>query len=309
MSNSARTVGAAVAGALVISFSSILYRLAEVSPLTGGFYRLSFAIPVLGILWWRRRGEDMRSRPERWLAVAAGVMLAADIFAWHTGIEYLGAGLATLVANGQVLMVALLAWALFREKPTTRVLISIPIVLVGLAMVSGLGRSDSYGSRPLLGTALSVVASAFYAGYLIAFRRSNRSRAPTAGPLFDATLAATVAIIGFSFFAPLDYTPPPFALGWLLLLGLSSQVVGWLLIGYSLPRLPAAEAAVIILLQPVATLVWASLIFGESPSAIQLTGGTVVLAGVALVVLGPGSGITAAGSRLVKKTQRWTRSR
>ena len=73
--------------------------------------------------------------------------------------------------------------------------------------------------------------------------------------------------------------------GWLIALALGSQVGGWLLIGYALPRLQAAETATIILLQPMLTMVWGALIFGEHASAIQLVGACLVLLGVAFVAV------------------------
>ncbi|MGA7229255.1 MAG: DMT family transporter, partial [Acidimicrobiia bacterium] len=64
---------------------------------------------------------------------------------------------------------------------------------------------------------------------------------------------------------------------------LGAQVCGWLLIGYALPRLPAVETATIILLQPMLTMIWGALIFGERPSIIQLVGALLVLGGVGFV--------------------------
>lgn len=280
-----RNVAGALFGAAVISFSSILYRLSGVTPLTGGFYRTAVALPFLAVIWAVRREHDSRTKGERYLALGAGLVLSLDMFAWHAAIGYLGAGLATLVTNGQVLMVGLITWVLFKEKPTRVVWFSTPIVLIGLAMVSGLGRTDTYGTRPVLGTALAVAASISYALFLVAFRRSNRSHAPTAGPLLESTLGACISFTFFGLFAPLDYTPALASFAWLALLAVSSQVVGWLLIGYSLPRLPASESATIILFQPVAAMVWARLIFEERPSGTQLVGAAIVLVGVGLVAI------------------------
>lgn len=56
-----------------------------------------------------------------------------------------------------------------------------------------------------------------------------------------------------------------------------------MLIGFVLPRLPAAETATVILLQPALTLIWGALILGERPSAIQLLGAVIVLGGVGFV--------------------------
>jgi drug/metabolite transporter (DMT)-like permease len=68
--------------------------------------------------------------------------------------------------------------------------------------------------------------------------------------------------------------------GWLALLALSSQVCGWLLITISLPRLPAAMTSLILMIQPIGSLVLGAIIFGESPSTLQLTGVALVIGAV-----------------------------
>ncbi len=83
----------------------------------------------------------------------------------------------------------------------------------------------------------------------------------------------------------LNVTPSWPAHGWLVALAMGAQVVGWMMIGYALPRLPAVETATIILLQPALTLLWGALIFDERPSALQIVGAVIVLSGVAFVAL------------------------
>src|SRR4051812_44851464 len=94
---------AALAGAVAIAFSGILFREAHVSPSTGAFYRCFWALPPLILLG---RMEDRRLGPRapraRWLAIAAGAFFAADLVLWHHSIEAVGAGLATVLGNTQV---------------------------------------------------------------------------------------------------------------------------------------------------------------------------------------------------------------
>ncbi|HEX9864562.1 MAG TPA: DMT family transporter [Acidimicrobiia bacterium] len=277
---------AAVAGALAISFSAILYALAEVSPTTGAFYRTLYALPVLVVIWWARRAQDRRSRAKRLVAFGAGLVLGLDVVVWHVSIEYIGAGLSTLIANAQVIIVAVVAWMFMGERPSRQIVLAIPVVLFGVALVSGLGRGDSFGSNPLLGTLLALVSAVFYAGFILGLRSSNDIQAPSAGPLMEATAGAALAALIMGMFGDgIQFAPSWPAHGWLLALALSSQVAGWLLISYALPRLPAAETATIILLQPVLTMIWGVLIFGEQPSAIQLVGAGLVLAGVGFVAM------------------------
>ena len=71
-----------------------------------------------------------------------------------------------------------------------------------------------------------------------------------------------------------------------MLLALSSQVLGWLVISVSLPRLPAALASVLLTLQPVLTVLLAAAILGEHPSPLQFGGVVLVLAGVLVATAG-----------------------
>lgn len=280
------TLIAALIGAIIISFSAVFFTLSEVSPVTGAFYRSAYALPVLLVLWWIRRGEDHRPGSRRWIAFGAGLALGLDVIAWHTSIEFIGAGLATLLANSSVIFVAVAAWVLQGEKPSRQVLIAIPFVLVGIGMVSGIGQQGAFGEDPLLGTALALLAAMLYAFFILGFRHSNDIRAPAAGPLMEATAGALLMTLVFGILGPgieFGFSLPSH--GWLLALGLGSQVVGWLLIGFALPRLPAVETATIILIQPALTLVWGALIFSERPSGVQILGALVVLAGVAFVAI------------------------
>jgi drug/metabolite transporter (DMT)-like permease len=251
-------------------------------------FRLVYALPVLFALWLAVRRRDRRDRAARGLAAAAGLLLAADLTFWHYTIEFIGAGLATVLVNTQVLFVGLAAWFVHRERPTRTALWVVPAMLGGVALISGLGRSDAYGEDPLAGVLAGVTAGAFYASYIMLLRTSNRRfLAPSAGPMFDATLGAAlggvlVAAVGIG-----DFTAGPSwpAHGWLVVLALVVQVAGWMLITVALPRLPALETSAMILLQPVGALVWGRIFFDETLSGVQAAGVVVVLAGLALLSL------------------------
>lgn len=288
------TVLAALAGAVMISFSAIFFGLSDVNPVTGAFFRSAYALPILFFLWWSRRSDDHRSRRTRFLAMGAGVALGLDMIAWHSSINFIGTGLATLLANTQVIFVTAVAWLLFRERPGRRTLMAIPVILVGVAMVSGVGQNDAFGIDPVRGTLLALVAALFYSMFLLGYRRSNQEEAPTAGPLLEVTFGAAVATLVVGLVTDLDFgfTWPGHA--WLIGLALIAQVAGWLLIGYALPRLPAVETATIILLQPALTILWGSMIFGERPSALQIVGATIVLGGVGFVALARSRAVAVA---------------
>lgn len=271
---------------MLISFSAIFFGLSGVDPFTGTFFRMAYAVPVLALLWWFRRRGDYRTGKERWIAFFAGAFLAADVAAWHASIELIGAGLATLIANSQVVIVPLVTWAVYAERPSKPALWAMPVVMVGLALITGLGRDDTFGERPVLGVGLAVLAALLYSAFLIGYRRSNRVLAPPAGSLLDATMGGVAgALLVGLVLGGIDFTPSWPAHGWLIGLALGAQVLGWLAIGFALPRLPAAHTSFAILLQPSLTLLWGRLIFDETASWVQAIGVALVLAGILVVTL------------------------
>ncbi|NIA24566.1 MAG: EamA family transporter [Gammaproteobacteria bacterium] len=274
-------IGATV-GVVCISFSAILVRAAEVSPSTAAFFRAVYAIPILAVVWWWRRDRDQRVSESRWIAVGAGLLLALDLTIWHHSIEMVGAGLATVLANAQVIFVALAAWLVWRERPSRATFWIGPVVIAGLVLVSGLGRDDAYGSNPTLGVILGAATGITYAAFLIVFRSATRRHdAPPAGPLLDATIGTAVGSLALgAMFGTVSFVPTWPAHGWLALLAIVSQVVGWLLIATALPKLPALETSVLLLIQPVAALLWGRLFFAETMSWIQAAGVVMVIIGV-----------------------------
>jgi drug/metabolite transporter (DMT)-like permease len=277
-------VPAALVGAVAIAFSAILYRLADVSPSTGAFFRCAYAVPPLLLLAWL---EDRRLGPRPWRvrswAWLAGVFLAVDLIVWHRSIEYVGAGLATVLGNTQVLLVGVAAWVLFRERPAPAVMAAIPVAMLGVVLISGVLEEGAYGDDPELGVAFGLLTGVAYTGFLLALRHGASDLRRVAGPLSDATLACALLTIppGLAL-GELDFTPPPSAHLWLLLLALSSQVFGWLLITTSLPRLPAVVTSVLLTLQPVCSVVFAAILLDEDPSELQLVGVAMILVGLLL---------------------------
>ena len=283
-----RPVLAVLVGAVAISFSGILFRLAHVSASTGAFYRCVFALPPL---WLLARVETKRyGRPRRRVVVLAwiaGAFFAADLVLWHNGIEQVGAGLATVLGNTQVVLVGLLAWAFLRERPHRSSLLAIPIVAFGVLLISGALETGAYGSNPGLGVLYGLLTAVAYSGFLLVLREGSRDLRRPAGPLFIATFAAALgsAAIG-GVVGDLDLTPSWAAIGWLVVLALSAQVIGWLLISTSLPRLPAVVTSILLTFQPVCSVVFAALIVNESPSLLQLAGAGCILVGLITSTVG-----------------------
>jgi drug/metabolite transporter (DMT)-like permease len=282
---STRALAFAVAGALTIAWSSILVEWADVSPETAAIFRCTYALPVLFALASREdRSLGARTPRSRRLAAIAGVFFAADLIFWHHAIEDVGAGLATVLGNLQVAFVPLVAWAVLSEHPSRRVLATLPVVLIGVALVAGAFEDTAFGDNPARGALFGLLTGIAYAGFILTLRAGSADLRRPAGPLFDATAvsAVTCAVVG-ALLGRADFVPSWPSHGYLLILALSSQVLGWMLISTSLPRLPAAVTSILLTIQPVGSMILGAVLLGEDPSALQLLGVAMILTGLVAV--------------------------
>ena len=272
----------ALAGALTIAFSAILVHEADVHPATAAVYRCAYAVPVLGLLAWReRRRYGPRAAGQQRLALIAGLFFAADLIFWHQAIADVGAGLATVLGNLQVVIVPFAAWAVLAEVPGRRILTALPLTLIGVVLISGALEDGAYGEHPARGVLFGALTAIAYAGFLLTLRHGNEDLRRPAGPLFDATSVAAVASLVVALVLGVDDLAPAWpSAAWLITLALTSQVLGWLLISVSLPRLPAALTSMILTIQPVGSVILGIVLLGEDPSALQLLGAACILAGL-----------------------------
>ena len=278
---------AGVLGAIVIAFSAILVDLADVSPVSAALWRCAYALPPLGLIaWYEHRRYGPRSRRARWLACGAGALFAIDIVVWHYAIEDVGAGLATVLGNLQVVIVPFVALAVLGEKVPKAILLALPPVCLGVLLVSGALEDGAYGDNPTRGALLGVATGIAYAAFLLVQRQGSMDLRRPGGALFDMSIVATLCslVLGLAIGAD-DLAPSWPSAGWLMALALTSQVLGWLLITVSLPRLPAAMTSLILTIQPIGSVALGAVLLSQEPSVLQLGGCALILAGLVSVAV------------------------
>lgn len=300
----------AVVGAVAIAFSSIFVRLSHASPSTAAIFRCGYALPLLGLLaWLEYRRFGARTWTERRFALAAGVFFAIDLILWHHSIGDIGAGLGTVLPNIQAVLVPLAAWVWLSERPSRQVLAALPLALLGVVLISGVVEKGAYGHDATRGAIFGITAGVAYVGFLLLLRRGGADVRRPAGPLFDATaVAAIICVVAGLIIGDADLVPRWPGAGWLITLALTSQVLGWLLITVSLPRLPAAMTSLLLTIQPVGSVLLAALILSESPSPLQLFGVALVLCAL-LVATAPRSVLRAREPVFVPASLRPSRFR
>lgn len=274
----------AALGAACIASSGVLVRLSEATPVTVAIFRCLYALPVLGaITFYEQKRHGPLSARARNLGWIAGFFFTVDLILWHNAIDAVGAGLATVLGNMQVLLVGFVAWLVLKERPHASLFAAIPVMLAGVVLISGVIGQDAYGKDPALGVILGLGTSVAYAVFILVLRQGSSDLARIAGPLFHATLSSTLFSALFGLVTgSADWGPEWPGHGWLVVLALTAQVLGWLLISSSLPRLPAAVTSVVLLLQPVGAMVLAAVVVSERPSLAQLAGAVAILGGVVI---------------------------
>jgi drug/metabolite transporter (DMT)-like permease len=270
------------AGAIAIGFAPIFVRLATTGPIATAFWRMALAVPVLWM--FLRLQNDVSSPllacrgPLVWLA---GLAFAMDLAAWHFSIRLTSVTNATLLANCAVLLVPLFSW-FFLRRPIRSSTIGCGLsAFLGMTLLSS--PSLHTGPHRLLGDTLAIVTAGFYAVYLIVIALA-REHAAASSLAFASSLLSSLTLLPIVSLAG-EKLLPSATTDWVWLIGLAliSQVFGQTAIAHALGRIPPAQAAVGLLIQPVSAAVFAWLLFGESMSSLQLLGGALVLASIIAV--------------------------
>lgn len=279
--NTLRPMLALVGGAVAIGFAPLLVRWSEVGLNATAFWRLLFALPLLGLVC-RWRGAALLPRSGRTLLVLAGLFFGLDLIFWHPSIALTSVANATLLANLTPVFVVAFGWLIAGRRPAPRFAAGATLALAGaagLALGSDAGPPGPIGQR-LLGNLLGVLTAVAYAGYLLCVERSRQTVSALQVILISTAVAALLT--GGAGLVSGERFLPATANGWLVLLGLAVGVhaLGQGGIIWALGRLPATLSSVVILLQPVvaAGLGWWWL--GEALGPADALFAALVLAGV-----------------------------
>lgn len=272
-----------VVGAAAISTTSVFVKLAGVGPTMSAFYRMGFGGLMLlaGLValgrWQRVRWSDIG-----WLLIPA-FAFAIDLMVWHRSILAIGPGLATLLGNFQVFLMALAGYLLYRERLGWPFISGVAIGLIGMYLLVGLDW-QAVGPQYRWGVTLGVLTGVAYAVYMLTTRHAQRSgqvRLPPA-QLLCVTSLLCAAVLGVAALAEGDSFALPDLRAWSSLLGLAffGQVLGWVLLTRAMPQLPASLIGLLLLLQPALSFVFDVALFARPTRATDWAGVALSLIGI-----------------------------
>ncbi len=252
-------------------------RWVDVGYTAAALWRVTLALPLLGLLWWPRRPRAADGPPLRWLWLA-GAFFAADLAVWHQSIRFTSVANATLLANLAPIFVTAGAVWLFGERIGGRFVGGLVLALAGSCLL--VASSFTISLQTVGGDVLGMITAVFYAGYLLTV--SHQRREVSAIELMWWSTLACAAVLLPVVLLTGEAIWPQSARGWAVLLGLAivSQVAGQGLIAWAMAHLPASFSSVSLLVQPVAAAIFAWILLAEPFGALQALGGAVVLSGI-----------------------------
>jgi drug/metabolite transporter (DMT)-like permease len=277
-------------GALIISFASVWVRLAPVGPNAAGFYRMLVGGLVLLPVTLARRERIRSDRRALAFVLAGSVLFTADLTFWHRSIHLVGPGLATILANFQVFLLAGFGILVLGERLRWRFAVGIVAALAGLALLVGIDwRGLAPGYRA--GVAFGLLTALSYGAYLLVLRASQ-ARAGRLEPVPNlmAICWGTALLLGLLAVREGESLGIPDGRTAVVLAayGITAQVVGWLLISRGIPHVEAGRAGLVLLLQPSLAFVWDILFFGRPTDALDVAGAVLAVGAVYLGTVGTG---------------------
>jgi drug/metabolite transporter (DMT)-like permease len=270
------------AGAALISTTSIFVHWAHVPPTVSAFYRMFFGgLMLVALLLVRRQLRRIEWADLLWLLLPA-LAFCGDLMIWHRSIRDIGPGLATLVANFQVFIMAIAGVVFYRERLHWRFVVGVAMALFGLWLLVGVGW-DSFTPQFRIGVYFGLLTGVAYAVYLLSLRQAQLHRT-TLDPMRALCISSllTAAMLALATLIENDSFTIPDTQSWAALIGLAffGQVLGWLLIARAMPQLPASLVGLLLLLQPALSFVLDVILFSRQTSTLDWIGLGLSLLGI-----------------------------
>jgi drug/metabolite transporter (DMT)-like permease len=269
-------------GAVMISFSAVFVRLVSAPPSVSAFYRMLFGGGILLVFMLLKR-EPIRISARAFLILSlAAFFFALDLVLWHRSILYLGPGVATLLPNFQVFILAAAGVLFYKEHLSWLQWLAIGFAMLGLVLLVGTGWSALPPSYHL-GVLLGLATAGAYAGYILTLRKLQ---ATGEGGSVYATITVVSLTTALIIAAVVGAEGESFAIpswgdaGWLFLYGLVPQVLGWVMISNAMPRVGTAQVGLVLLLQPAFAFIWDGVFFGRHFSGPEMAGAVITLVAI-----------------------------
>ncbi len=273
-------------GVVAVSTAAVLIREADAPSLVIAAYRLLIAsLPLLILAGVRRQTLLPSAASFVLLTPLSGAFLATHFALWIAAVNQTSIVTSVVLVTTTPLFVGLAGGPLLGERPGRTIWLALAVTAVGtLVMVT---EDFDAGGDTLVGDAFALLAAIFASGYLMVGRRllgSGAAWLPYITVTYSTAAVLLLAAVLVAGDALGGYSGRTFS--FLVLLALVPQLIGHTAVNRSLGHLPAIVVSLAVLGEPVGATILAAVFLDEDPTLIQLAGGLLVLAGVAIGIRG-----------------------
>lgn len=252
-----------LAAALLWSTAGAGVKLCSLNAMQIAGGRSLIAAIVLFVLLKEVRATEL-TRPILMVASA----YAATVVLFVIATKQTTAANAIFLQDTAPLWVLVLSPWLLKEKPTRSELIAVPIFLVGLTLFF----VDQLQPTQYVGNLVAIASGFAFALCIMGLRHIKASG--IAATAWGNVIAAVVTL-PFVFSGP---APTSLDIGVLLFLGIFQLGLAYALFSKGVSQMPAVEASLLILIEPVLNPIWTFIFKGERPGRWAIVGGAIILA-------------------------------
>ena len=269
----------------MISFSPIFVAFSDLQPTVSAFYRVfigSIFLLIMVVLNFKSYSDKFLIN--RYL-ILASIFFALDLWFWHRSILYIGPGMSTLIVNFQIFIIPLLSYFIFNLVPNRYQILAIFLGAFGLYLTLGYGSSFS-SENIRLGLIFGILTAFAYSAYILSLKKNDLEDSARISPvislLFISIISAIILFIVMKFEGESMAINSAQNLFSMLAYGIISHVFGWYMIILGLKTVTATTAGIILISQPIFSLIWEYLIFSRVTNSTEIIGISVVI--IAMIV-------------------------
>jgi len=274
--NETRFVLLMVLAVCFLATGGIFVKLSALPPISTGFYRVLFSIPLLAPFVLPRARRI--ARRDLVLVLVAGCALAGDLILWNMSFHRTTVANGNLLANLVPFTIVPVSYFVFKERIPRGFFGGLAVVIVGVVVLLFGKLRPERGQ--FFGDALAFSTSIFYAAFLLLVYRLRDRVGALAIMFFSAFGSLAVLLVAMVLVDGVRWPVTLPSLYPLLGLALVSQIGGQGLLGYCLGKVNATLSSVVVLLQPVVAALFASVLFGEGLSRAEGLGMGLTLLGI-----------------------------
>ena len=217
--------------------------------------------------------------------ILASIFFALDLWFWHRSILYIGPGMSTLIVNFQIFIIPLLSYFIFNLVPNRYQILAIFLGAFGLYLTLGYGGSFS-SDNIRLGLIFGILTAFAYSAYILSLKKNDLEDSARISPVISLLCISIISAIILFFVIKFEGESLSINsaqnLFSMLAYGIMSHVFGWYMIILGLKTITATTAGIILISQPIFSLIWEYLIFSRVTNSTEIIGISVVI--IAMIV-------------------------